>query len=238
MFPTCKLGLLRLVKFFEQFYQTHLKMPQSEFFDEDSRYFFKSFYFFGFYHPEPSRLRKIYGIIMFIVLCGTNFLGLIKYLYLAYRDDNQLAIKLHLMMALSTFSLVIQVGVVIRYQSLIKDMMDSFFWMHKENDEDSGFKCITLRRFGKIQKYILRAGTFGFLVLKLTGNLPAYHLFGPVIYDELAHGFWYYPFLFTNFLHGVCYVELFAAGDNLIILFIVKLLHNLDILGEKILLNA
>lgn len=105
-----------------------------------------------------------------------------------------------------------------------------------QTDNDDGLNRTRWRKFVKLSKcyeHFLHFLVVIFIPLKMAG-FDCFKLWSPVLYDELAVGYFYYPLLVVNFFHTLWFEAVITACDFLPILLLARVDVNLRFLCDML----
>lgn len=227
---------MEIVKRMKQFYINHIKCPNEDNFDDEFQTVLQIFYIFGFYQPNPSKLRKAYGLFMFFFVLQTHVMGNLKDIYIALGfESNNMNKALICAISLSfATSLKTQIMSFVGNQKEIISTIREFHLMHEQDDEDS--MKIYRRKSSQLVKFhqiIMGSIEITLFIFKLFG-FDFFILVFPAMYDELARKCFYNFLLILNMIQFTGILMLYNAGDLLHILCMIRVEANLEFLNKKL----
>lgn len=235
--PTGKENLMKFVEVFKRFYRLHLKLRNGRYndkFEDDFYAVLELLYWCGFYQPNPTKKRIVYGIFMFICLPLSYTLGGIKDAYKSYKTGRFLKLMLNVYSTSVGLSILTQFINLTFKRSRVVEMIKKLQSMHSSDNEEA---MDVLRKkylfFLKLYRSYLHFVLAAFMLAKVFG-LNYFILIFPSFYDIWASGNLYYILLIFNSVCAQFFLFSFLACDLMQILCMVRVDANLKFLGDKL----
>lgn len=224
----------KIVEKLKSFYKKYLKCPNTERLDKDFHALFQILYLYGFYLPNPSKLRACYGISMYAFLLVTFLMGGYQGATTALQDGNMNQTLLNVICFCYVAPVATLVLSIAKNKTKFVDMTKDLGRLHEFDQEET---VEVLRRknlkLTKIYIIFIKFLTTIVVLMPLMGY-KTYRLFMPSIYDLLATGSFYELFMSINFVHVYALVLLLAACDLYIIFSIIRVEYNIKFLCEEL----
>lgn len=224
----------KIVEKLKSFYKKFLKCPNTERLDKDFHALFQILYLYGFYLPNPSKIRACYGIFMYAFVLVTFLMGGYQGATTALQDGNMNQALLNVICFCYGAPLATLVLSIAKNQTKFVDMTKGLGKLH-EFDQEETVEVLRKKNLKLTKIYIIFIKTLGTVgvVLPLMGY-KTYRLFMPSIYDLLATGSFYELFLSLNSVHLYEFVLLLAVCDLYIIFCIIRVEYNIKFLCEEL----
>lgn len=214
-----------------KFYSKHLKCPNVRNIDLEFQQILQILYFFGWYQPQPTKLRTAYGVFNLCFIPLSYFLGAFCDAIAAHKAEKVFQTIINLAFVFNIVPLLVGITVIALNPVNLTELIKSLHQLHEfdDNEEMKAFsnKCCKLV---KCYKFFLLAAIFLCFIMPSLG-FEFFVLFSPAIYDRLAVGLFYYPLLVLNSIHLTEIVFALIICDMLPILCIMRIVKNKQLLA-------
>jgi hypothetical protein len=233
-------GSVKMEKFSEivekvkKFYEKYLKYENRLRFDPEFKLMMEILYFFGWYHPEPTKHRKAYGVFMFSFVLLSFFFGCISYTISGIANDDLSTGLLTLCSSFIILSVMVLVATLALNQTKFTDHLEELKMQHEYYNDDKikelSQKCCKLAKgFACMMIIVILVGC----VMKAMGS-GMFRLLIPAIYDHLAIDVLYYPMMLINLVHFVLLLTVVVLCDMLPIFCVARIVTNMRFLAHEI----
>jgi hypothetical protein len=233
-------GSVKMEKFSEivekvkKFYEKYLKYENRLRFDPEFKLMMQLLYFFGWYHPEPTKHRKAYGVFMFSFVLLSLFFGCISYTISGFSNADLSAGFLNLSASFIILSLMVLIVTLALNSTKLTDHLEELKMQHEYYNDDK-IKELSQKSFkaAKVFACMVMILLSTVCVMKALG-FGMFRLIIPAIYEHLAISVIYYPMMLINLVHYVMFGVVAVMCDMLPIFCVARIVTNMRFLAHEI----
>jgi hypothetical protein len=217
-----------------KFYEKCLKYENRLRIDPEFKLIMQFLYFFGWYHPKPTKHRKAYGVFMFCFVLLSYFLGSISYTISGFTNDDLTKGLLNLCGLFMSVPLMILIGKLALNPTQLTDHLEELKMQHEYYNDDK-IKELSQKCFKVAKGFacLIMISVLVVCVVEVLG-FNIYKLIIPAIYDHLAIRVLYYPMMLINQVHLVLLGAVIVLCDMLPIFCIARIEKNMRFLANEI----
>jgi hypothetical protein len=223
-----------IVEKMEKFYEKYLKYENRQRFDPEFKLMMQILYFFGWYHPNPTKQRKAYGVFMFCFVLLSCYLRCISYTIEGFKNGDFNLGLLSLCSSFIVLPLMVLVASLASNPTKFTEHLHELNIQHEYYNDDK-IKELSQKCSKAAKNYVclIIMIVLVLCVLKLLGY-DIFRLIVPSIYDHLAIGVLYYPMMLINLVHLAMIACVFICCDMLPIFCIARIVKNQQLLAVEI----
>jgi hypothetical protein len=217
----------------KKFYVDNLKFLNDGKLDREFKLVLQILYFFGWYQPQPTKLRIVYGVCTFCGVLVTWSLGFTRYTLAVFQDGELFKGLLNMSLTTLSVSVLGKVASVAFNSKNISEYLGELHELHEYYN--NGEIQVLSKKCYRVIKVELWFFIFATLVVCLQ-SVIGYELFKlivPAIYDVLATSPLYYVLMVINAVHLGILATVVVVCDLLPNFCIARIVKNQSLVAHE-----
>lgn len=204
-------------------------------FDDDFRLILQCFYLCGFFRPDPSMQRNVYGLTIIIFGPMSYIFGALREAATSFSMKEIQRSLICISYAVFQISTLTQVLTFVAKEKSIIESFKSFQSMHGRRNSD--FIAVYCKKMYKLTKFytIYLAAIMTLIIILFFLDFKVFKFIIPTFYDDYAEGNLYFPLLGINIISIYMTVITMSSTDLIHVICMVRAGANLEALNDQLL---